>query len=324
MRIAFGFNFCQPLRYFALTIVLWLTAPPSLILAQTTINLHQPDSLENHISKIDSSSNIGVAIARRYSRVNVFVFSHHNKFNLANFSIKMSAEFTELFKKKKFRVIVIRSTKELPGAINKIIDSSKQRIGTLWFDSHGFYKGGHSLFEAGSDTFYCKNIFDSAHTRYLYQVSKFCDQSSNIAIGSCYGGATYTRPGTNYLLASDMHGDSLMIGMGNIFARSTIYASESWVMNKPFLFGRKWGLAGYRIEGKIWDEIYRPVWEHLGVWKVYDPQSKQMQEINTIYLSSSGEIRINEITYQETSKGKRELKRHIEKLEPNVYRVQYK
>jgi hypothetical protein len=33
-----------------------------------------------------------------------------------------------------------------------------------------------------------------------------------------------------------MNGDSLMIGMGNVFKGSMIYASESVVMAKPGLF----------------------------------------------------------------------------------------
>ncbi|PWU00364.1 MAG: hypothetical protein C5B52_09045 [Bacteroidetes bacterium] len=324
MRKATGFNAYPELKFYVFAIFLLHVSCATQIQAQTSINLHQPDSLEKTVAGIDSASRSNDFVARTYSRVNVFVFSKHNKFNLANFSIKISAEFTELLKKKKFRIVVIHSTRELPSAINKVLDSSRQRIGTLWFDSHGLYKGGQSLFETGNDTFYCKNIFDTTHTRYLYQVARFCDQYSNVAIGSCYGGATYTRPGNKYLQPSEMKGDSLMIGMGNIFKHSTIYGSESWVMNKPFLFGRKWGLAGYPLEGKIRDELYRPVWEHLGVWKVYNPQTKELKEINTIYLTSTGDIRINEITYQETPKGSRKMKKHLEKLKPDVYRIKYK
>lgn len=137
----------------------------------------------------------------------------------------------------------------------------------LWFGSHGKYKTGFSMFNIGRDTLNIKNILEPAYAGQMEKLTVYCDESSQITIGACYAAATYKRPANKYLKDQNMYGDSLLIAMSSIFQLSPVYGTESWVMVKPFLFGKQWGITGYPIDLKYMDEIYRPVWERIGAWK---------------------------------------------------------
>ena len=137
-----------------------------------------------------------------------------------------------------------------------------------------------SSFSVGNNKFYYKNIYDSTSAVDLYRIAKFCDKNTKIGLGACYAGADYEFPATDSSKAVKMNGDSLLQGLGKIFSSSTIYASQSWVMAKPGMFTQKFGFAGYPIQKRFLDEVYQPVWEHLGSWSAYSPETQTIQNIS--------------------------------------------
>src|SRR4051812_21326287 len=81
----------------------------------------------------------------------------------------------------------------LAGIIEKRIKKSgDKKIGNIWFDSHGHYANGYSSFSIGRDEFNFVNIKDSMYNQSLKCIAKHCDEFTQIVIGSCYGGATFT------------------------------------------------------------------------------------------------------------------------------------
>jgi len=177
-------------------------------------------------------------------------------------------------------------------------------IANIWFDSHGHYRNRYSSFRIGSDEFSYKNINDTNATHYLQLLSAYCDERTKIGLGSCYSGARYDFPKTDSTEATPMKGDSLMIGVGNIFNRSTVYGSEGWVMSKPGIFSNKYAFAGYILGKRYLKPMWTPVWEHLGEWNQYSARTGEFKAVNTVSLNRWGDIRIRERNYQDLNKAK--------------------
>lgn len=113
-----------------------------------------------------------------------------------------------------------------------------------------------------------------------------------------------------------MNGDSLMIGMGDIFETSSIYASESWVMAKPGIFKNKFGLAGYPLQKRFKDSIYAPVWERIGKWKKYSKDDGEVKSITTISLDRKGNINTRYRDYNKFKKSRKMLAKALKNLKP--------
>src|SRR6185295_20220137 len=162
-------------------------------------------------------------------------------------------------------VITIRSADEIPEQlVGELGTNGTKMIGTLWIDSHGVYKTGRSLFVLGKDTIDYSNIYTKEIAHHFFALQPYCDTATKIIIGACYGGADYNRPGNQWIAESRMNGDSLLMAMGVYFPKSSVYATGSWVMTTPVLFGHEWALVGHPLEGKFWDDIYYPVWTTMG------------------------------------------------------------
>jgi hypothetical protein len=250
------------------------------------------------------------------ARINFYILTmdFKHKVDVFGFTVKLRADIRSLFSHKKLVVIKAKSAEQVAQKMESILAKEKVMIGTIWFDSHGFYRSCVSSVNIGSDAFSYRNINDSASTAALRRMARYCDAKTSIGIGSCYGGATFTKPATDSTFATNMNGDSLMIGFGKIFYGSTIYGSESWVMVKPGMFGNRYGLAGYPLGKRYLDDSWKPVWERLGEWNRYNAQSAEFGPVNTIGLSSSGSITIRPHTYKELTKGKNAVKRNLVKL----------
>jgi hypothetical protein len=219
-------------------------------------------------------------------------------------------------------VITIRHADEIPEALaEKLGTGGTTMIGTLWIDSHGVFKKGRALFVLGKDSIDYANILHQDIIKNFFALQPYCDTSTKIVIGACYAGASYTRPGNQWLRESPMKGDSLMMAMGIIFPRSTIYATESWVMTSPLLFGHSWALAGHPLERRCWDEIYKPVWTSMGNWYRYSLRSAEIERINTIFLDRHGALKINEIDWMDAGKHRKKMEANLKKLAPNRYKV---
>jgi hypothetical protein len=214
------------------------------------------------------------------------------------------------------RVVVADKSEYAASRIEKLLKKHHAVIGNLWFDSHGLYKNGFSSFSIGIDNFNYKNINDTAHNFFLRKIAQHADSNTRIGLGSCYAGASFIFPGSVTAASQPMYGDSLMMGMGNIFSNATIYASESWVMMKPGIFSDKFGFAGYPL-GKRYKKLYwKPVWDHLGQWHSYSAQDGQIKNINTVALTHTGEINVRARNYLSLSKAIRKQDKALATLQP--------
>jgi hypothetical protein len=116
-----------------------------------------------------------------------------------------------------------------------------------------------------------------------------------------------------------MNGDSLMMGMADVLPGATIYGTEGWVMTKPGIFCKhSYALAGYPLQKRFKDEVYKPVWEHMGVWHSYSSFTKKFETVNTLALTRMGTIRVKSVTYLDKEKSKRRLERNLGKLKPGL------
>lgn len=220
-----------------------------------------------------------------------------------------------IFIKKKLHVIVAKNSSQVANKIISILKEQNGMVGNLWFDSHGLYRQGYSSFHIGSDEFSYKNIRDTASTRALKLLSEYCNAKTNVGIGSCYGGATFTFPGSANTAPGRMNGDSLMIGMGDIFFGATIYGSESWVMMKPGMYDNNYGFAGYPLGKRYRTTYWQPVWNSLGNWNSYSTGNRRFESVNTIALNNEGSINVRTRNYQQLTKGRKAVRKNLSKIQ---------
>lgn len=244
-------------------------------------------------------------------RVNFFVFTKEKskKLDLQSFYTLLRARVKSFFHRKKFYVIKASSSTDAAAKITAILVRKRKLIKNIWFDSHGHYGNRYSSFRIGTDQFCYKNITNNLATEHLRQIALFCDEQTKVALGACYAGADFYFPATDSTPSSRMNGDSLMIGLGNIFPASCIYASESWVMAKPGTFTNHYGFAGYPLNKKFKDLVFAPVWERIGKWRQYSSLSGMVDGIPTIALDRSCNININRFSYNISKRAKRKIAR---------------
>jgi len=254
-------------------------------------------------------------------RMNFFVISKPKKFldPPTKFNI-LRAKIKSLLHPGKFSCVVAESASEMSDKINYRLHKSNAVIGSLWFDSHGSYAKGYSLFYIGHDEFNFKSIDEPEKMHHLRKLAAYCDSNSKIGIGSCYGGATYSKP-SDSIKEQRMNGDSLMKKMGLIFSASTIYACESWVMTKPGLFNEKFAMAGFPLRKKFKDISFEPVWNKLGMWNSYQAITGEIKAVNCVTLSKYGDIKIRFNSYQSLEKVKRKIAKGKTKLKPNLMKA---
>lgn len=255
-------------------------------------------------------------------RLNFYVISKEKskKIDLTALSTSLRAKIRSFFDRKKFFVITAHSSKEAMHKIERKLRRKRKLIANLWFDSHGHYGNRYSSFTIGEDKFSYKNINDTSQTKYLSRIALFCDSATKIGLGSCYAGADFYFPATDSTPASRMNGDSLMIGMGQIFKDASIYASESWVMAKPGIFANKFGFAGYPLQKRFLDNVYAPVWKRMGKWRHYSTISGQITNVSTIALNRWGDIRFRMKNYNSLPKVQKTIAEKTKRLKPGLAR----
>ena len=249
------------------------------------------------------------------SRVNIMVVNKVRDFDLYSKTLFARAKIKSILSKGRFIVIEASSSADMLQKVRIALQKRNALIGTLWFDSHGYFKNGYSSFSIGNEEFSHKTIRDSLQTNYLAQLSAFCDFNTQVIIGSCYGGATYKRTLPGDTVSTMMHGDSLMIGLSDILNSSTVYGSESWVMMKPGIFKNSYAFAGHPWGKKYRDQILEPVWENIGKWNRYSGRQKKMERVNTIRLDKNADLTINPKSYQHKKRIQRSIQRKLKKLE---------
>lgn len=253
-------------------------------------------------------------------RINFFVFTKEKskKFDLLSWYTLARARIKSFFHHNKLYVIKAESATDAAAKIENILLAKNKLIKNLWFDSHGHYGNRYSSFKIGVDQFSFKNINDTSAIKNLKKIALYCDEKTKVGLGSCYAGADFYFPATDSTPPCRMNGDSLMIGLGNIFTKSSIYASESWVMAKPGIFSNKFGFAGYPLNKRFKDSVYAPVWQRIGNWREYSNASGQIKNVPTIALDRSGNINIRDRYYNGFKKSKNKIAKALKQLKPGL------
>jgi len=284
----------------------------AVLLASSNRLFAQTDCAPQGIDPIEKTS---------IRRVNFYVVNKPKTVDLFSRLVVLRARKRGMTRRDKFIVIVATSAKEARDKMEDHLQKKNAMIGSLWFDTHGHYANGYSSFILGKDEFSYKTINDTTKMRDLRALASYCDEYTKVAIGSCYSGATYEKPAHNGRPASRMNGDSLMIGLANLLPAATIYGTEGWVMTKPGIFQQhSYALAGYPLQKRFKDEVYKPVWEHMGIWHSYSTVSKKFEVTNTLSLSRMGSIRVKEVTYLDKEKSKQRLEKNLAKLRTGLLR----
>jgi hypothetical protein len=252
-------------------------------------------------------------------RLNFYIANKPKTFDLFSRLVIIRARKQGLRRHHDFIAIVATSSKEVRQKMERHLRKKNAMIGSLWFDTHGRYANGYSSFILGTDEFSYKTIKDTVHTAQLRHLAPYCDEYTQVAIGSCYSGATYEKPAHNGIPASRMNGDSLMIGLAHVLPNATIYGTEGWVMTKPGIFKKhSYALAGYPLQKRFKDEVYKPVWEHMGIWHSYSSRTNSFQTTNTLSLTRTGNIHVKAVAYLDRKKSKERLAKNLKKLRPNL------
>jgi len=252
-------------------------------------------------------------------RVNFYIVNKPKTFDLFSRLVVLRARKKGMTRRDKFVVIVATSAKEARDKMEDHLQKKNAMIGSLWFDTHGRYANGYSSFILGKDEVSYKTVNDTAKMRNIRALASYCDEYTRVAIGSCYGGATFEKPAHNGKPATRMNGDSLMIGLANLLPKATIYGTEGWVMTKPGIFAKhSYALAGYPLQKRFKDEVYRPVWQHMGIWHCYSTISGRFEMSNTLSLTRMGSIHVKEVTYLDKKKSKQRLEKNLAKLKPGL------
>jgi hypothetical protein len=299
--------FCLFLILFGTTTIL-----PGQPLRKDTLSEISPVSGEELLYK--------PVVLRSEKRLNFYVITKEKrkKIDYTTLTVFIRAYIRAFFDRKKMYIIVAKSSGDAARQIAGIVQCKGMLIDNIWFDSHGHYKNRHSSFRIGKDIFTYKNINDTGYTKYLDYISRYCDSKTKIALGACYAGADFYFPATDSTPACRMNGDSLMMGLGNIFRGSNIYASESWVMAKPGIFANKYGFAGYPLTKRSLDIIFKPVWERIGKWRSYNSSTGTLQNIGTVSMSRAGNINVLMKDYNQMCKTRKVIAKKLNKLQPGL------
>ena len=262
-----------------------------------------------------------LAIAEK-KRLNFFIVSkrHKGKFDPASRFNVLRSKLKSFFRKKRFVAVVARNAEEASAKIQYRLKKYNSGIGTIWFDSHGMYKKGYSLFFIGSDEYSYKTLKDTSLLQPLKQLSEFSDQETKVVIGSCYGGATYSRASIDYKDTTRMNGDSLMIAIGSVFTQSSIFGCESWVMTKPGLFLKRAAVAGFPGRKLFRDVCYQPAWENMGKWNEYNAATNNFFGVNPVTLDMYGNAIVRTLPYCEKEDVKKDIIKKLGKLEQGLYK----
>jgi hypothetical protein len=255
--------------------------------------------------------------------LNFFVIAKRKKGKLdpaTSFNV-LRAKIKSFFRPKDFVAVIVNDAEEASAKIRHRLEKYDTNLGTIWFDSHGSYKKGYSVFYIGHDEVNFKNINDSNLSRAFAKLSNYSTENTKLIIGSCYGGATYHRSSLDYRDTTRMNGDSLMIGLAKFFPKAKVYASESWVMTKPGLFNDKGAaVAGFPKRKLYRDVCYRPAWENVGKWNQYDAVTKAFTHINNISLDSYGNLALVSRSYLEKKTNQKSVSKNLSRLEFDLFK----
>lgn len=256
-------------------------------------------------------------------KLNFFIVSKRKKGKIdpaTRFNV-LRTKIRSLFRPRNFVAIIAGDAAQASSKIVHRLKKYNASIGTVWFDSHGSYKKGYSLFYIGHDEINFKKLKDTAFTNPFQTLTSYSTSDTKLVIGSCYGGATYQRSSIDYRDTTRMNGDSLMIALGKFFPRARIYGSESWVMTKPGIFNNhKAAVAGFPKKKLFRDVCYRPAWENVGRWNEYNAATKVLTHVNSIGLDSYGNLSMIRWSYNGKPETQKDIQKKLSKLEADLFK----
>ncbi len=265
---------------------------------------------------------LGIAGSTARQTVNFFIVSKRKKgkLDLATRFNVLRTKLRGLFHREKFVSVIARDSRHMSNKLTCWLDKKNAALGTVWFDSHGMYKKGYSLFFIGHDEVSYKTIYDSTLISSFRKLSGYTNKESKFIIGSCYGGATYTRASIDYKDTTRMNGDSLMISLGSLLKNGQVFGCESWVMSKPGLFWRRPSAGGNPGRKLFLDQCYEPAWKNVGMWNEYSIDSKTIRSINTVALDKKGNMVVRGKSYLDEKNARKDIDKKLLSLQPNLYK----
>jgi hypothetical protein len=275
------------------------------------------------ICSVPENAEMRTTFNRTQKKLNFFVISERKKGKIdpaTRYNV-LRTKIKSLVKRDQFVAIVASDADEASRRILYRLNKYYASIGTIWFDSHGMYKKGYSLFLIGHDEINNKTIHDSAIAASFERLVPYTTEETNVVIGSCYGGATYSRASIDYKDTTCMYGDLLMSAIGQKLGNGKVYASESWVMTQPGLFNHhKAAVAGYPKRKLFRDVCYRPAWENIGRWNEYNSSTQAFSQVKPVTLDSYGNLYISNQTFTDKKVNQKQIAKNMKNLAPDLYK----
>ncbi|HKC37437.1 MAG TPA: hypothetical protein VKB95_15280, partial [Chitinophagaceae bacterium] len=273
--------------------------------------------------QINETANQTKVLIEEKQKLNFFVVSKRKKGKLdpaTRFNV-LRSKIKSLFRPKNFVAIVAPGADHASVKILHRLEKYNASIGTIWFDSHGAYRKGYSLFYIGHDEINYENLVDSSFKSSFELLTPYSTSETKLVIGSCYGGATYIRASIDYKDTTRMNGDSLMMALGKIFPQARIYGSESWVMTKPGIFNdNKVAVAGFPKRKLFRDVCYQPAWERMGKWNEYNAAANTFIAVNPVTLDSYGNVEIARQAFNIKDETQKDILKNITRLATGLYK----
>ncbi|HEV8269676.1 MAG TPA: hypothetical protein VGQ04_00145 [Chitinophagaceae bacterium] len=296
--------------------------PTNTIIALVLVSFSITASAQDMLAT-DTSEQNTTALTKKKQKLNFFIVSKRKKGKLdpaTRFNV-LRTKIKSLSRPKSFVAIIAADAEQASAKIRHRLEKYNASIGTIWFDSHGAYKRGYSLFYIGHNEISFKNINDSSSANAFTSLTPYANYDTRLVIGSCYGGATYQRSSIDYRDTTHMNGDSLMMALGKFFPQARIYGSESWVMTKPGIFNdHKAAVAGFPKRKLFRDVCYRPAWENIGKWNEYNAVTGTLTHINSITLDSYGNLAMIRWSYNGKPGTQNDIQKNILKLEADLFK----
>ena len=290
----------------------------ALVISSFSITVSAQD-----IQTIDTPVQKAIAQPEKKQKINFFIVSKRKKGKLdpaTSFNV-LRTKIKSLWRPKNFVAIIAADADQASAKILHRLKKYNANIGTVWFDSHGLYKKGYSLFYIGHDEISFKKLKDSSFTNPFDSLKPYATNETRLVIGSCYGGATYHRSSIDYRDTTRMNGDSLMIALAKFFPQAKIYGSESWVMTKPGIFNDKGAaVAGFPKRKLFHDVCYRPAWQNIGKWNEYNAATGTLTQINSVTLDSYGNLEVVRRSFNEKPATQKDIQKNILKLEADLFK----
>ena len=193
-----------------------ITTILALVICSFSITASAQDMLAT-----DTSEQKAIVLSEKKQKLNFFVVSKRKKGKLdpaTSFNV-LRTKIKSLWRPKNFVAIIAGDADQASAKIIHRLKKYNANIGTVWFDSHGSYKKGYSLFYIGHDEINFKKLKDSSFTNPFDSLTPYATNETRLVIGSCYGGATYHRSSIDYRDTTRMNGDSLMMALGIFFRK---------------------------------------------------------------------------------------------------------